>query len=99
MSHKLNGRQTVTKGTRNDRPTLPKTNRIRKEVQLIVPTGIPDQDALLSVVREWLSPLMVQQFIREREIDPLRNEVMSRKSSTAPFAKEHAAKNRVTEKI
>jgi hypothetical protein len=53
----------------NNTCLVEKTVRRRKKVQLILTPGIPDQDGLRSVVREWLVPMLVQDFLRERGIE------------------------------
>jgi hypothetical protein len=78
------------------------TVRRRKEVQqLILSPGIPDQDRLRSVVREWLVPLLVRQFLSDRgiELPTAQNKVISGNLSTRFLAKEHVAKARVTRTI
>ena len=61
----------------------------RKKVQLILAPGTPDQNALRSVVREWLVPMLVREFLAERGIAPpeVKNKVISSKLSTGPLAR------------
>lgn len=40
----------------------------RAETKLEFPTGRPDLDALRSVIREWLVPVLVEKFLREQEV-------------------------------
>jgi hypothetical protein len=40
----------------------------RAETKLEFPTGQPDLDALRSVTREWLVPLLVERFLREQGV-------------------------------
>jgi hypothetical protein len=39
------------------------------DTRLEIPPGEPDLDRLRSVTREWLVPLLVDEFLRERGID------------------------------
>lgn len=41
----------------------------RAETTLEFPTGRPDLDALRSVTREWLVPLLVEKFLREQGVE------------------------------
>ena len=41
----------------------------RKETLLEIPVGEPDLVALRSVMRDWLVPRLVEDFLRERGID------------------------------
>ncbi|HLH35290.1 MAG TPA: hypothetical protein VKX41_11485 [Alloacidobacterium sp.] len=81
----------------DDRPLVKQRSQWRKEVQLILSPGMPDQDGLRSVVREWLVPLLVRQYLAERgiELSQGQNKVISNNPSTRFLAKEHAAKNHV----
>ncbi|HUN63931.1 MAG TPA: hypothetical protein VMU53_18170 [Candidatus Sulfotelmatobacter sp.] len=40
-----------------------------RETKLALPAGDPDLEALRSVTREWLVPLLVEKFLREQGID------------------------------
>jgi len=40
-----------------------------REIKLALPAGEPDLEALRSVTREWLVPLLVDKFLREQGID------------------------------
>jgi hypothetical protein len=63
------------------------TVRWRKEVPLILSPGTPDHDALRSVVREWLVPMLVRQFLSDRgiELPEGKNKVISGNPSTASW--------------
>lgn len=50
-------------------PTTSPTRRRTREVQLVIPAGQADRESLLAAVREWLVPVMVQQFLKERGIE------------------------------
>ena len=39
------------------------------ETKLEFPTGEPDLNALRSVTREWLVPLLVEKFLREQGVE------------------------------
>ena len=41
----------------------------RAETKLEFPTGRPDLDALRSVTREWLVPLLVEKFLLEQGVE------------------------------
>ena len=41
----------------------------RAETKLEFPIGRPDLDALRSVTREWLVPLLVEKFLREQGVE------------------------------
>lgn len=41
----------------------------RAETKLEFPTGEPDLNALRSVTREWLVPLLVEKFLREQGVE------------------------------
>ena len=43
--------------------------RRREETRLEIPAGEPDLEALRSVTREWLVPLLVQKFLREQGVE------------------------------
>lgn len=43
--------------------------RRRGETRLEIPSGKPDLKALRSVTREWLVPLLVEKFLRDRGIE------------------------------
>lgn len=60
-------------GTKANTSTASKSQRSksRRATNLTIEPGEPDQTSLRSVVREWLAPLMVRQFLVERGIgDP-----------------------------
>jgi hypothetical protein len=40
-----------------------------RETKLALPAGEPDLEALRSVTREWLAPLLVERFLREQGIE------------------------------
>jgi hypothetical protein len=41
----------------------------RRETPLIIGSGESDQEALRSVIRGWLVPVLVRQFLAERGVD------------------------------
>ncbi len=41
----------------------------RMETRLAVPAGEPNLEALGSVTREWLVPLLVEEFLREQGVE------------------------------
>jgi hypothetical protein len=41
----------------------------RRETRIELPAGKPDLEALRSVTREWLVPLLVEKFLREQGIE------------------------------
>ena len=41
----------------------------REETRLEIPAGEPDLEALRSVTREWLVPLLVEKFLREQGVE------------------------------
>jgi len=43
--------------------------RRRRDTPLIIGSGEPNQEALISVIREWLVPLLVREFLAERGIE------------------------------
>jgi hypothetical protein len=69
-----------------------KTKCKRADPIVALSPGEPDLAALTSVVTEWLVPLLVQDFLREREGD---SEVNSKKPSTALHGKEGVARSRI----
>jgi hypothetical protein len=40
-----------------------------RETKLVLPDGQPNLEALRSVAREWLVPLLVEKFLREQGIE------------------------------
>jgi hypothetical protein len=46
--------------------TTGRTNQ-RLETELVMECSQPDPDAVCSVIREWLVPLLVREFLAERE--------------------------------
>lgn len=51
------------------------------ETRLELPVGEPDLDALRSVTREWLVPLLVEKFLREQGVE-LRAQLNARPRKT-----------------
>ena len=45
------------------------TSRRTRDVKLLIPPGEPDSGSLVAVAREWLLPILVQQFLQERGIE------------------------------
>ena len=45
------------------------TSRRTRDVKLLIPPGEPDRDSLLAVARDWLVPVLVQQFLGEHGIE------------------------------
>lgn len=43
----------------------------RGKVQVLIPVGQQDSAALLKAGREWLIPLLVRDFLRERGLEPV----------------------------
>ena len=41
----------------------------RQETKIELPAGEPDLEALRSVTREWLVPLLVEKFLREQGVE------------------------------
>lgn len=41
----------------------------RDEIRLEIPAGEPDLEALRSVTREWIVPLLVEKFLREQGVE------------------------------
>jgi hypothetical protein len=41
----------------------------QRETKLVLPDGEPNLDALRSVTRDWLVPLLVEKFLREQGIE------------------------------
>ena len=64
MTHKKN---TSLVGRETSGPTEPASRR--RETQLGLPVGEPDLEALRSVTREWLVPLLVEKFLREQGVE------------------------------
>lgn len=60
------------------RKTLRTPNRARPgkrgKTSVVIPAGEPDVTSLLSAGREWLVPLLVRDFLRERGIEPVSPE-------------------------
>jgi len=50
-------------------PAGPGVRGWRREATLALPVGEPDLEALRSVTREWLVPLLVEKFLREQGIE------------------------------
>jgi len=40
-----------------------------REIKLALPSGEPDFEALRSVTREWLVPILVEKFLREQGVE------------------------------
>jgi len=57
----------------------------RGETKVQLPTGEPDLEALRSVTREWLVPLLVEKFLRERGIE-LRGQRSSADPGKTPIS-------------
>ena len=55
------------RGHRTDGPT--ETVAAQRETRLALPNGEPNLEALRSVTREWLVPLLVERFLREQGIE------------------------------
>ncbi|MFZ0885019.1 MAG: hypothetical protein WAN14_16580 [Candidatus Acidiferrales bacterium] len=62
QNQRENGRE-----RRNDGPT--ETVAAQRETRLVLPDGEPNLEALRSVTREWLVPLLVEKFLREQGIE------------------------------
>jgi len=58
---------TLTRAAEVGRSICPASRR--QETRLELPVGEPDLEALRSVTREWLVPLLVKEFMRERDIE------------------------------
>jgi len=52
---------------RTDGPT--ETVPAQRETKLVLPDGEPNLEALRSVTRDWLVPLLVEKFLREQGIE------------------------------
>ena len=52
---------------RTDGPT--ETVAAQRETRLVLPDGEPNLEALRSVTRDWLVPLLVEKFLREKGIE------------------------------
>ena len=71
--HRTNGKSSPTKRYNLDQG-VPATSMEarppgrRAETKLEFPTGEPDLDALRSVTREWLVPLLVEKFLLEQGV-------------------------------
>ena len=52
---------------RTDGPT--ETVAAQRETGLVLPDGEPNLEALRSVTRDWLVPLLVEKFLREQGIE------------------------------
>jgi len=52
---------------RTDGPT--ETVAAQRETKLVLPDGEPNLEALRSVTRDWLVPLLVEKFLREQGIE------------------------------
>jgi hypothetical protein len=50
----------------------------RREARLEIPASEPDLSALRSVMREWLVPRLVEDFLRERGIELKHSRVHTR---------------------
>lgn len=50
-----------------DGPT--ETVAAQRETKLVLPDGEPSLEALRSVTREWLVPLLVEKFLREQGME------------------------------
>jgi len=62
---------------RTDGPT--ETVAAQRETGLVLPDGEPNLEALRSVTRGWLVPLLVEKFLREQGI-----ELRTRRQATVP---------------
>lgn len=73
----------------------------RKQVQLILSPGTPDQAALRSVIHEWLVPILVHQFFSELGIEFTEGQKQgnSRKSNYPTPGKGARGKTRVIKAI
>jgi hypothetical protein len=65
-----------------NRQLLPKDEH-RREVRLEISAGEPDLPALRSVMREWLVPRLVEDFLRERGIELKYSRVQIPKNPTS----------------
>jgi hypothetical protein len=60
-----------------------KVPRRRGETPVIIAPGDPDQEALRSVIREWLVPLLVRQFLAVHGVEAPPGQNRSELSKTA----------------
>lgn len=58
----------------------------RHETRLEIPPGEPDLEALRSITREWLVPLLVEKFLREQGVELRSRPNTSLKKATNPKA-------------
>jgi hypothetical protein len=59
----------------------------RTESRIIIEVNKPDPEAISSVIREWIVPLLVKQFLEERSARGI-SAVNLQKPDTAPLDKE-----------
>jgi hypothetical protein len=55
--------------SRSNDATVAASEQNRRETCLEIPAGEPDLSALRSVMREWLVPRLVEEFLHERGIE------------------------------
>jgi hypothetical protein len=55
------------KSTSSERAEIPPLRKL--ETRLGLPVGEPDLDALRSLTRDWLVPLLVEKFLHEQGIE------------------------------
>jgi hypothetical protein len=81
---------------RSDEPT--ETVAAQRETKLALPDGEPNLEALRSVTREWLVPLLVEKFLREQGIE-LRARPNAEPGKTPisdPLVAEGSARSRIS---
>lgn len=63
----------------------------RTETWIAMGTHPPDHAEISSAIREWIVPLLVRQFLRERSPAKTSTSAVNRKLDTTPLGKEQRA--------
>lgn len=73
----------IGRGIRAPRVVTPTSaHRSRNSTQLQLPKGRRDPEALKLVIRDWLVPLLVKEFLEQHDANPTAADVDSNQSTT-----------------
>ncbi len=84
-------------GTRSGGASLVGVRRLERKPQtaVLVGSGEPDIGLISSVIREWIVPALVREFLAEHPIPASPSKVISEKRTTKPLGKEGAGLTRI----
>ena len=76
------------------RPKLRANSGMPTEVQIV--TGQRDNESLSAVMREWLVPMLVKEFLAEKRTKLAKTPANAKKRTTGPLGMEGAARVRIS---